>query len=264
MRIKEIILESLKLPFKRRKSFLLVFSLGILCEIITHYFYSLKLGNWSVLAIILNSFITVLILGLMINITEHAVFEERIKLNFFEHLVDGLKDYIITAYYMILTFILSSFFIIPTGAYSKLTQLDQYILSNNINVALITVGELSHQLPVSLKLDLQHVLQLNLLISIIIFITLISFGFIGKILLIKSGNLLNALDLRVIFKIIRNIGIIRYLKFLSIILVIVVLLFNVLVLLEEYLSDIFISALLEASILFILTNSFYHFVEVKD
>jgi len=263
MRIKKIILESLILPFKRRKSFLVVIVLAMLCEIITHYFYSLKLGNWSILLMIFNSVITILILGLMINITDHAVFEEKIKLNFLEHLVQGLKDYIITAYYMFLTFIISSFLIIPTGAYSQLTKLHQYILTNNLNVAIITVSELSHQLPVSLKLDLAHFLQLNLLLSIIIFITLISFAFIGKILLIKTDNMLYAFDIRVIFKIIKNIGIIRYLKFLFIILLIVVILFNVLILLEDYASGIFISALMEASILFILTNAFYQFIENK-
>ena len=263
MRIKHIISDSLKLPIERPKDFLIVFLLAVLSEIITHYFYSLKLGNWTSLAMILNSVITIIILGLMVNITDHAIFEEKVKLKFYEHLMEGLKDYIITYYYMILSLISSSLFIVPTGSYSRLMHIHEYILNNNIDVTLMTLSELSHQLPVPLQLDLQHSIQINLLIAIVIFITLTTFGFIGKILLIKSDKLSNALDLRVIFKIIKNIGIKRYLKFLFVITIIILVLFNTLVLLEPYISGIFISGLLEATVLFILTNAFYLFIEIN-
>lgn len=263
MRIKHIIIESLKLPLKRKKSFFSVFVLGLICEIITNHMYNLNLGYWTLITMILNSIITIMFLGVMINITEHAVFEEIIRLNFMNHLIEGIKDYFITFYYMIISFIVTSFFIVPTGAYSRLMHIHEYVIHNDINATFLTLNELSHQLPVSLVLDMQHILQLNLLIGIIIFITFTSFGFIGKILLIKSDNLSYALDLRVIFRIIRNIGIKRYLKFLLCIIIITVLLFNTLVRLEPFISGIFISALLEAIVLFFLTNAFYHFIEIE-
>lgn len=264
MRIRNIIIESLKLPTKRYKSFIIVFLLALLCENINFYMNHLQLGSWTILRIVINSIVTIMILGLMINVTDHAVFEEEIKLNIYENIIEGIKDYLITFYYLILSFICTSFFIVPTGAYSQLLHIQEYVINNNIDVALLTISELSHQLPVSLQLDMQHILQINLIIGIIIFITFTSFGFIGKIILKKSDNMLNAIDLRIIFQIIRNIGIKHYLKFQSCIIIITVLLFNTLIRLESYISGIFISALLEALVLFILTNAFYYFIEIRN
>lgn len=263
MRIRHIIIESLKLPVKRYDLFILVFIIALICRTISNQIYTLNIGQFSIITMITDSIISLILLGMMMNITYHAIFDNRIRLNLKETFMEGLKEYIITLYYIIMTFLFTSLFIIPTGVYSRLMHIHEYIIRLDINTTFLTIHELSHQLPVNLQLNLQHSLQLNLLIAIIIFIIFSSFGFIGKILLKKTGKIRYALNIRVILMIIRNIGIYRYIKFLICIGIITILLFNSTILLGCILQDYIISAFLESFILFFATNAFYLFYMEK-
>lgn len=183
MKIREIILDSIYLPFKKYKLSALIIILSFLCELISEEMYSINIGNLNPLMMIFNTFISLIILGLMMNLTYRAVFEEDIEVNLKEYLLEGIKEYVVTIHYILLTFITSSLFILPTGVYARLTHINEYISKMDINTTFMTLHELSHQLPVDLKINFQHSIQLNVLIAIILFIFFSSMGFIGKMAL---------------------------------------------------------------------------------
>lgn len=258
MRIRHIVKESFLLPFKEYKHFILVFLLALLCEVITEVFNKVHIGQWTILVFVINSIVTLIIFGLMISLTNSVVDNSSVDYyDFLENFIEGLREYIITLYYMFLTALLSSFFIVPTGVYSNLLHIHEYIIRMDIDTTIFTLRELSAELPVSLQIDLTHSIQLNALISIIIFVFFLSFSFIGKINLNMSGNLFKSLDFRVINWYIYRIGYKRYLKFVGVMSLILVLSFNLVWLLEFLIRDVLISAFLEAFLLFFATNAFY-------
>lgn len=257
MRIRNIIIDSVLLPFKNYKLFIITFMLAFICENISEKVYTTNLGQLSIAMMIIDTTISLIILGMMMNITYRVVYNEKIEFNPRGHLIEGIKEYIVTLYYIILTFITSSLFIIPTGAYMKITHINEYISKMDINTTFMTLHELSHQLPVNLHINLQHSIQLNAIIAIMLFIFFTSMGFIGKILLHNTGKISYALDFRKIFIVINNIGVTRYLKFLLCIAIVTIFVFNSVVLLEYFFKDIVISSILESFTLIFSTNAFY-------
>ena len=257
MRIREIIYESLKLPFMEYKSFILVFILTLSCEIISKLIYHFHRGSFYLFLIILRSIITLILLGISLNIVEHCIFNNSLHLDIKQHLLGGIKEYFITLYYLIIPTLISVFFIIPTGLYAKLIHIHEYILKMDIDTTTLTLNEISKQLPHTVHMGLQHSLQLNILIAIILFVLFTSFSFISKILLIKYDNVKISLDIRIILKIIHNIGLKRFMKFFILITLLIIVIVRVLVLLEIFFSDVLLSAFFEAFLLFFATNAFY-------
>ena len=257
MKIRNVILDSLYLPFKKYKLFIIISLLSFFCEVISEEMYSINLGRWTPLMMIGNTLISLIIIGLMMNITYRAVFEEKIELNLKEYLLEGLKEYIVTIYYILLTFIASSLFIVPTGVYERLTHINEYISKMDLNTTFMTIHELSGQLPVDLQINLVHSIQLNVLIAITLFILFSSMGFIGKLLLYHTGKISYAFDFRKIFVVINNIGKIRYLKFIVCIGIITIIVVNSTFLLGYFFGDNLISAIIEAFTLIFSTNAFY-------
>ena len=257
MRIREIILDSICLPFKKYKLFLFIILQSFICEVISELMYSIELGKWTPLVMLTNAMITMIILGFMLNLTYRVVFNEEIELNPKEHFLEGVKEYIVTEYYILLTFITSSIFVVPTGVYARLMHINEYISRMDINTTFMTLHELSHQLPVNLQIDLQHSLQLNVLIAANLFILFSSMGFIGKTLLYNTGKISYALDFRKIFVVIKNIGIKKYLKFIIGIAIVIIIVTNSVLLLGYFFRDNAISAIIEAFTLIFSTNAFY-------
>lgn len=262
MRIREIIHESFKLPVQEYKAFLTVIFLAIIGEIKTSLFYSIRIKELSLVILIINSLITIIILGLMISITNNAVNKKEVNyFDFIENLNEGIKEYILTLYYLFLSVIFSSVFIVPTGVYSHLLHIHEYMLKLDINTTLMTLHDVSHEIPYLLKIDLTNSLQLNLIINMFICVIFISFSFIGKIILTKTGDLSKSVNPKIIYKIIRNIGFKRYSKFVIITGITLIMLVNVLIQLEYLFSEVLFSALLEALILFFATKSFHEIIE---
>lgn len=118
-------------------------------------------------------------------------------------------------------------------------------------------------MPIDIMMGLQRSIEINLIITIVILIVFSSFGFIGKSILFRTDNLLYALDLRVILKVIKNIGYKRYVKFLIAIGIILIIVINIIIVLGQIFGDFIISALLETFLLFFATNAFYLIYEGK-
>ncbi|MBQ6218794.1 MAG: hypothetical protein IJJ47_03585 [Methanosphaera sp.] len=263
MRIRNIIRESLMLPFKELKLFIIVFLLAFSYEVITDSFYHINIGDLSIVKIIINMLIILIIMGIMMHITHLAVYDKKVEIRLFDSFMEGVREYVITMYYLVLTLVCSSFFIFPTGVYSKIYNLINYIKVNNADATFITIQEISHELPIDIMMGLQRSIEINLIITIVILIVFSSFGFIGKSILFRTDNLLYALDLRVILKVIKNIGYKRYVKFLIAIGIILIIVINIIIVLGQIFGDFIISALLETFLLFFATNAFYLIYEGK-
>ena len=256
MRVHEIIVESLKLPIKRYKLFFAVFFLFMIFEESNNIFLSVNLGYLSWIVIIIGFFVDLIIFGIILSLANAAVEEERPELNFKQNFFEAIHEYLISMYYILISFFLSSLLSIRLGFFSKLYEIQYYISKLDINHSIITLHELVHQLPVSMQINLNHSIQLNMLLSILFLIVFSSFGFMGRVVSIKSNNFADAFDLRIIFSIIRQIGIFRYLKFLFSIVVVSVLICNLSIFLDAF-GDFLFSAFLESVTLFVIVNSFY-------
>lgn len=263
--VRNIIKESALKPFREYRTFIFVIVLANICEIISTEFYSIHIGRWSLPLMVATSLVVLMIVGIMLSHVNRAVYKKEVEyFNIKENILEGLKEYIINWYYMILSFLLSLLFTIPTGVYTKIIHIQDYVLNNDINTTFLTIHELSEIIPINLQLDLAHSLQINLLIGMLIAIILISFGFIGRIILIKTGSLKEALNLINVYRIITEIGYIRYFQFILASGIIIIVMFNVLISLKFFLSDVLISSIFEAFLLIFATNGFYMIVSQRD
>lgn len=256
--VRNIIKESFLKPFREYKTFLFVIALAIICDIISQEFYSIHIGRWSLPLMVVTSLVILMIVGIMLSHVNRAVYKKEVEyLNVKDNIIEGLKEYIINLYYMVLSLLLSLLFTIPTGVYTKIIHIQDYILSNDISTTFLTLHELSESIPINLQLDLAHSLQVNLIIGMLMAITLVSFGFIGRVILIKTDSLKEALNLRNVYKIIKEIGYMRYIQFILASSAIIIALFNVLISLKFFMNDIFVSAIFESFLLIFATNGFY-------
>ena len=235
---------------------MVVYLLLLVCELITTIFYSIRIGYLTPTVIITNSIITIILFGVAISLTNAAVFEHTIHYSVIEYMMEGIKEYVLSFYYIVLSLISISIFALPVGLINHLNLIRRYLAQMNINETLFTIHELLVQMPVSMRIDISHNLQISVLMAILIFVFFLSCSFIGKIVLVKTDNLLSAFDLRIIFRIIKNIGIMRYLRFFILMTIILVVLFNVIVLLDYYFYDFVFSALFESLLLFFSTKAF--------
>ncbi|AWX33429.1 hypothetical protein AW729_10135 [Methanosphaera sp. BMS] len=257
MRVRQIIIESLKLPLTDYKSFLTVFLLLFLCEVISQVSYSFKIGEYYLLFVFIRSIVSLILIGLSMNIVNHVVFNKSIHLHFKQHFKEGLNEYVLTLFYLLIPLILSLFFIYITGLYSIVVDIREYILQMDIDSAALTVEELSHVLPESMTIDFLHTFQLHSLFTLFLYVLFTSFSFIGRILMFKYGNLKMALDLRNIFIVVRNIGCLRFMKFVLIFTIILIFVVNLLVILGAVFDDVLLSTFFEVFLLFFATNAFY-------
>ncbi|WP_162685895.1 hypothetical protein [Methanosphaera sp. BMS] len=191
------------------------------------------------------------------NIVNHVVFNKSIHLHFKQHFKEGLNEYVLTLFYLLIPLILSLFFIYITGLYSIVVDIREYILQMDIDSAALTVEELSHVLPESMTIDFLHTFQLHSLFTLFLYVLFTSFSFIGRILMFKYGNLKMALDLRNIFIVVRNIGCLRFMKFVLIFTIILIFVVNLLVILGAVFDDVLLSTFFEVFLLFFATNAFY-------
>ena len=264
MRIRQIIYESVSIQFKNVKAFVLVFLLTLTCEVISTLFHKIPVNHIYPLLMIFRIIITIILIGISLNIVEHCIFQHNIHLHFMQHFMEGIKEYTITMYYLVIPTILSIFFMLPTGLYTKILHITEYIQRLDIDATALTIEQIAHQLPHTIHISLQHSIQLNMLIAIFLFVLFTSFSFISKILLLKYDNMKIAMDFRNITKIVHNIGYARFMKFIVIFTVILIFLVNILISLEIYLSDVVLSALFESFLLFFGTNAFYELYLEQD
>lgn len=254
----EVIGESFKTPFIEYKHFIAVTVIALMCELITEEFLSLPVGRWTLLIIAVNSMVTLILLGIMLGIVTRAVYRKEVEyFNIAENFMEGLKEYIVTMFWMILTFAGSLFIAVPTGVYSNILNIYNHISTSDFVDAALTVSQLSEDLPIDIQFDLAHSFQANILISVFVFMIFTSFAFLGKAILIESASIKDAMDLRNIFGSVRKIGHVRYLIFVILWGSVLIILFNVLWSLEFVLAGSLISSVLEAFFLFFSTSSFY-------
>lgn len=261
MKIYEIFIESYKLPFRRYKLFFISFLLAIVFEYVTHIVSYSEFRELSLIVAIIYTIISLVIFGIILEISVVAILEEKFELDFKAHIIELLKEYLITLYYLTITFFVSSFFLIHLSFADDFVRIPRLLLQKNFTESVLTFNELVHQLPLSMQVDLLHNLQLNILVILLVLIFVSSLGFIGKIVAIRSDNFFDPFDLRVIFSIIKKIGYLRYLKFLFSIIVTAIILVNIILILEYFLADILISAFLEVFLIFFISNLFYLIID---
>lgn len=264
MRIRQIIIESLKLPFSDYKSFLKVLMLVLSCAIISQVSHSFKIGNYYVLFVILRSIITIILIGISMNIVNNVVFDRSIHWHFKKHFMEGLKEYVLTLYYLLIPSVISLIFIHFTGLYSTILHIKDYILQMDIDAASLTVMELSHQLPHSMNIAFLQSLQVHTLVTLFLFVLFTSFSFISRILMLKYDSIRIAIDIRNVLTVVGNIGWMRFMKFVLIFTIVLIFIVNILVFMRYIFEDVFISALFEVFLLFFATNAFYRLYVDND
>jgi hypothetical protein len=257
MRIRQIIIESLKMPFTDFKAFLVVYLLMFSCEILSYILRLLPVDDYYLGWFILKTVVSLMMLGISMNIVQKVVFGKSLHFNIKHHLVEGFNEYVLTLYYILIPSLLSILLLGPTGLYFNVIHVYEYILDMDINVASSTVMELLHFLPESMNINLYHSIQLHLLITLFLFVLFTSFSYIGRILMFKFGSLKVACDLRIILRVVRKMGYGHFMKFVLIFTLIVVVVVNFLIYLDIFIDDVFISAFFEVFLLLFSSNSFY-------
>ena len=260
MKNKEIIKESLLFPIKNYKYFIIVTFLFLFSELLQEYLMHIKDSNISIIiAFILIVIIPLLVLGIGLQIIFHLLDKKMgaPKISFSESIKEALKDTILESYYFILSLLVTVILSIPTGLFSNLDDISIFMSNMITDTDGISVIEVMGSLPEMAILDAVNSIKICLIVFILSFVVFFSMCTISKIDLNINEDYKQSFNIIRMLKIIKKIGIIKYLEFLIFIIVISMVVANITFMLNfTPVVGSIISAFLESFSLFFFLHSF--------
>ena len=261
MKNKEIIKESLLFPIKNYKYFIIVTILFLISEFTQEYFLHSKNSDitTNIIFIVACLIIPLIVLGISLQIIFHLLNKKKgaPKITFDESIKEALQDTILESYYLILALIISTILSIPTGLFQRIDEIPTFMSDMIATTEEISIFEIMGSLPDMAIVDTANSLKMTLIIFIIVVVILFSICTISKIDLNANEDYKQSFNIMRMLKIIKKIGIIKYMEFLLLIIIISIVIANIVFILN--LAPTFgsiISAILESFSLFFFLHSF--------
>lgn len=231
MRNRDIIKKALLFPIKKYKHFIVVTTLFFFLELSQEFLLHQTYDRYIVyLAFFVNLILPLIILGFNLQIIFHIIYQNRglPKLSIKTSVKEAIKDTIIDSYYLGLTLLITALLSIPTGLYHDIYDIYYHISELMIEVEGVTVIEIMASLPDMLLVNYLSSLTISTIIFLFTFIILFSFCSISKIDFEVNQSYKQIFNTKRILKIIKKIGIIKYLGFLFLIIILSIIVANVL------------------------------------
>lgn len=256
----EIIKESLLFPIRNYKYFIIVTILFLIAELSQEYFLHIRDSDISMsIMFILSIIIPLFALGISLEVIFHLLNKKTgaPKITFNESIKEAVTDTLLETYYFILALILSIILAIPTGLFQKIEDIPKFISDLMLSTEGTSVFEIMGALPDIAIVDTVESLKITLFIFVLMFILLFSICTISKIDLEKNKNYKQSFNIMHMLKIIKQIGIIKYVEFLFLIMIFSIVIANIVFNLNDvHVIGSLISAVLEAFSLFFFLHSF--------
>ena len=259
MKNREIIKNSILFPIRNYKEFIIITLLFLLTELIQEHFpHEINDAFTTIPAFFVFIILPLLVLGINLQIIFHLIGENSglPKLSFKKSLKEAFHDVLLESYYYILTILITVILAIPTGIFTHFVEISGQLNNISIEIEEMNVIQVIGSIPDLILYDSQTLL-LCLLIFIITLTIMFSMCTLGKIDIEKNHNFKQALNIRYIFSLIKKIGILKYLEFILLIIIICVMVANIVFILNfsEMIGSI-ISSFLESLSLFFFLSSF--------
>ena len=260
MRNREIIKEALIFPVRKYKHFMLVTLLflfvELLQELLIHYNYS---EYTMVIILIVHTVLPLLVIGINLQIIYHIVNQNRglPNISIKKSIKEATKDFIIESYYFGLTLAITAILSIPTGIYHNTYDVYFFLKELSMEVDEVNVIQVMGSLPDLVLNNYITSITISIIIFVVTFIILFSFCSISKIDFEIHQNYKQSFNTKRMVKIIAKIGIIKYLGFLFLIIILCIIMANLLYLLNyaPFIGSI-ISSVMESFSLFFFIYSF--------
>ncbi len=256
MRIREIVKYATFLSIEYYKQFLLVTFIFILINFADEFYFEFENATLTLVNIFLLVLLVLILLGFNINIVYHVIYKKRgiPQFNILGTLLEGLKEVILESYYLTLSSITSIIFMGIIGFFTN--NMMNVVGSSNFDLKEMVI-ESRGIMPQNLIHNIGHILNLVILIGGLSFIIFFSFCSLSKIRLEKTGNFKSAFNIVLVLRLINKMGVVRYIKFLLLSLVILIFVLIMIFYLNyiPYMGN-FIQALIEAYLLFYVLGGF--------
>ncbi|MBE6494327.1 MAG: hypothetical protein E7Z84_06945 [Methanosphaera stadtmanae] len=233
-------------------------------EISDEYVMHIPIKNISILLIFSKAIIDFIMMGICLHYVLHCInIEEghhpiKIKSAFKE----GISDYIIEIYYILLSFVLTAIGALFTGFYSNLWNVLNYSATLKLDTQADNIITIIGNVPVNILNNFYTSLFFTMIIFSVAFILMFSFCTLIKVSYIETEDLKSALNPLNIYPIVKKIGFKRYIKFFFVITLILTCIMVIISLLNEHtFMGSIISCIIEGFIIFFFTYSFtllYH------
>ena len=258
MKNADIIKQSLLFPIRYYKHFIIVALLFLISELIEeHITHAHADGN--IILMFIAVILPLIALGINLQIIFYAIKDNKgfPKISLKKSLDESVKDTILESYYLAITLIITIIISAIIGLLQGIFDISRY--SSHIMVAFedSSVIEIIGAAPNVFINNSTDIILTTLLIFIIMLTIMFSFCTISKIDLEVNHNFGQIFDFRYIWRLIRKIGITKYLKFLVLVMILCIVIANIISFLnfKQVLGSL-LSALLEAFTLFFFLYAF--------
>lgn len=257
---KEIIKNSILFPIRNYKQFIIITALFLLSEIIQEHFLHQTYNDATIIPL---SFILIilplLVLGINLQIIFHIIGKNKglPNLSFKKSLKEAMHDFILEAYYFILTVLISIVLAIPAGVFNNIPGISTQLYNLMMEIEEMNVVEVIGALPNLMILEYSHTILIFLLIFIITLTVMFSMCTLGKIDMEVNHKFSQAFNIKYILGLIKKIGVLKYLGFLALVSIMCTIVANIVFILNV--SPMFgslFSAFLEAFSLTFFLSSF--------
>ena len=179
------------------------------------------------------------------------------KISFKKSLKEATHDMLLESYYFILTILITILVAIPAGVFDNLPGISTQLYHLMMEIEEMNVVELIGALPDLLILDYSHNILIFLLIFLVTLTVMFSMCTLGKIDMEENHKFIQAFNIKYILSLIKKIGILRYLGFLALVILMCVIVANIVFILNvSPIFGSFFSAFLEAFSLVFFLSSF--------
>ena len=260
MRNRDIIKKSLLFPIKKYKHFIVVSVLFLFLELSQEFLLYQTYDQYTIyMAFFVHFILPLFIVGFNLQIIFHIIHQNRglPKLSIKTSVKEAIKDKIIDSYYFGLTLLITAILSIPTGIYHNIYDVYFHLTELMVEVEDVTVIEIMGALPEVLLENYLSSITISTIIFLVTFIILFSLCSISKIDFEVNQVYKQTFNTKRMIKIIKKIGIIKYLGFLFLTIVLSIILANIIYHLEfAPIVGSILSAGLEAFSLFFFIYSF--------
>lgn len=235
MKNSEIIKNSILLPIRKYKEFTIITVLFLLSEIIQEHFLHHFYNDATIIpAFFILIILPLLVLGINLQIIFHIIDENKglPKLSLKKSLKEATNDYLLESYYFIFTIVITFILAIPTGIFNNFHTIPIQLNNITIEIGEMNVMEIIGSLPDLMNLYYSHTILICLLIFVVTLTVMFSMCTLGKIDMEVNHNFKQAFNIKHILSLIKKIGILKYLGFLALVILICVIVANIVYLLK--------------------------------
>ncbi len=255
MDVVSIIKEAVNFPLTDYKGWALVAAVSLIMGILQQL--SILYPDYSAIFNILSFFVAVVLAGISLSIIRATINGEHIipMIDPVKNFVDGLKNMVVNAVYYIIPAVLVFIISIIAGVYSNT---EKFILAlNSTELSNATAANILSTVPADVTNALFISVAIVAILAFVLFVFFALLNIIAQARLAKTGNIVDAINIRQVIQKISSIGWGNYILFIILLLIAIFIvgLISGIVTLIPYVGAIISSVVLESYIVIVVARA---------